>query len=221
MSPRKRPLWVRRDGDWDFKPNKIVFLDLNLNNQTIEVDRSGHLTKVGKTQIVVPEWWERGITIKNGPEIKFRVQVKNYVPGFTSINLIGTEEYPIIKKEDFEEVSLNLTRLLLWSVREIAQQTKVLPDGQIDLMSDGINEEQWEILGREVNRIASRRNITPKLLEQVAKVYLEAKNNKQSTTRAIADTFHYSESWARNLVAIARKDGFLDPVKKASKKGGK
>lgn len=221
MSPRRRPNWVQPDGDWIFRPHKVEFLKIDFKNNTTTTDRSEYLRKIGQTNIAVPEWWERGIEIKDGPDIKFRVDVIDQVPYFTHINILSNKNYPIISKEDLEEVTLNFNRLLTWAVREIAVQTKVLPDGSIDLTSGGIGEPEWELLSREVNRLTSRRDVTPDLLKRVSEVYIEAKNNKEPTTRAIQDKFRYSASRARNLVAIARKEGFLDPVKKSQNRGKK
>lgn len=58
----------------------------------------------------------------------------------------------------------------------------------------------------------ARQPLTDEELQQVAKIYNEAKQNKQSAQNAIAKAFGITTSGAANRIAKARKRGFLADI---------
>lgn len=219
MSPRKRPSWVRKDGEWVFQTYRSSMFPFEFSHRyKFRFERAKRLQNITKSGLKVPSWWDGGIQIKGGPVVIFRIEVKYQAPEFTSVQILGNPIYPTINKVDLEEITLNLNRILLWSVREIATETSELFVESKSLPSNKITEADWLSLGQEISRLADRRKTTTEHLKNVAMVYSGAKRNKYPTTRAIQEELNYSASRARALVSLARKEGFLPPTKRNQKK---
>lgn len=223
MSPRKRPSWVQKNGDWIFQAYEQNFLldSLTTRKNKAKFERSKAFRNITKSNIKVPWWWDGGIRIKGGPSVLFRIEVKYRAPEFTSLEVVANEMYPTINREDLEEITLNLNRILIWSVREVATETSKIFIESNSLTSEENAPDEWLLLGKEISRLADRRKTTTEYLKNIAKVYLLAKKSKYPTTRAIQEEFGYSPSRARALVGLARKEGFLPPVKRNQNKGKK
>jgi len=222
MSKQKRPHWVLPNGDWEFKrhPVEIVsFKRTSKNNFEIKESQGWVLIELGRSNTLIPEWWEDGFDIKSGPTIKFGVKIIEKVPTIDWIHIESNDLYEKITSEDLIEISKNRIKILTWAVREIAIRTKQNKDGSFQVFPlNPITKEQWVSLGQEVQRLAGRHTVTNEHLKEIAEVYKKAKKEGKPTTKAIEEYFHYSSSRARVLVVEARKEKYLEPVKKKSKK---
>jgi hypothetical protein len=222
MSRQKRPNWVLPFGDWEFLRHKrtlISFKRLADGRTEVTEDRSGVLIELGRTNTYIPEWWEDGFDIKNGPTLKFCIKIINRVPTISALHIESNDNYPFITNDDIVEVSRNHLRIITWAVREIASSTTLNQDGSIQVLpSRPISEKEWYLLGKEVQRLAGRHTVTNEHLKEIAEIYTKAQKEGRPTTKAIQDRFHYSASRARVLVVEARKEKLLDPVVKKGKK---
>lgn len=223
MSPKKRPPWVQRNGDWIFQAyqSSFIFDSLTTKKNKVKFERSNQLKSITQYNLKVPWWWDGGIRIRGGPDILFRIEVKFKTPEFTSLEILGNRIYPTVNKDDLDEIALNLNRILTWSVREVATETSQIFIESNSVTTEKITEDEWLSLGKEISRLADRRKTTTEHLRNIARVYLMAKKSKFSTTRAIVEEFNYSPSRARALVALARKEGFLAPIHSSKNKGNK
>lgn len=222
MSRQKRPAWVLPNGDWEFLRHKrtlISFKRLADGRAEVTEDRSGVLIELGRTNTYIPEWWEDGFDIKNGPTLKFCIKIINRAPVISALHLESNDKYQRITSDDIIEVSRNHLRIITWAVREIAGSTTLNEDGSIQVLpSRPISEKEWNLLGKEVQRLAGRHTVTNQHLKEIADTYMKAQKEGRPTTKAIQDKFHYSASRARVLVMEARKGKLLDPVVKKGKK---
>jgi len=222
MSRQKRPNWVLPNGDWEFsRIKRTLFSFKRLADGQTEVteDRSGVLIQLGRTNTCIPQSWEDGFKIKNGPTLKFCIEIVNRAPVFSSLTIESNDKYKSITSDDIIEVSRNHLRIMTWTVREMASSTTVNEDGSIQVSpSRQLSENEWNLLGKEVQRLAGRHTVTNQHLKEIADVYMKARKEGRPTTKAIQDKFHYSASRARVLVMEARKGKLLDPVVKKGKK---
>lgn len=222
MSRQKRPAWVLPNGDWEFKRHPVeIFSAKRTSSNDFEIKESQGwvLIELGRSNTLIPEWWEDGFDVKSGPRIKFKVRIIEKVPTFEWIHIESNNQYKKITSEDLIEISRNRVKILTWAVREIAIRTKQNKDGSFQIFPPNpLTEKQWISLGKEVQRLAGRHTVTNEHLKEISEIYMKAKKEGRPTTKAIEEYFHYSPSRARVLVVEARKEKLLDPVVKKGKK---
>jgi hypothetical protein len=109
-----------------------------------------------------------------------------------------------LRRFSFREIWRTAIQMATWrSVEDGSKQP---------IAGSGFDIQDWA-----VQSLAPRRKhrITPELLERVAQVYMAASG---WPTKAVAEEFQISRSTAATWVGQARKDGFLPPVEKGSRK---
>jgi hypothetical protein len=208
-----RPLQVR------FRSNG------NLVTMTYSADQE--VTKVvsGTADVIenreVPTWV--GVNTSGGaePDMRVKVELREGAPRVVELAWISQPHQGEIRQKHLSQI--NLAKLATDLIVSTISDTDIVGDVALVPIDGALNSYQLHQQRLAAQRFMDRqrrpreyRRITPKLLEEVAKVYRD--NIRGTPTKAVAETFNVERRMASEYVTRARKAGLLPETDRGRKK---
>ena len=202
---------MKDEGLWSY--------DRNSEPTWIDVFELGAKVRVSNDYVVLADHWvPRWLEIKVGgsgePETYARVEIESDVPTVVELRFTSIDpESRGVRQQDLRDVQIQA--LSEDFVAMFTNRVERLPGGG-GIVVPPLAERDYENALRFVGKLRSRnREITPQLLEDVARVY--RRNIKKAPTKAVEHHFQVSQRMAAEYVSRARKRGLLPTTKRGKK----